>query len=390
MRTSRRLPRQRGQVAIIMAFSFVALLGMVGTGIDLGLGYAHRREVQNAADSAAVAGALALGRHYQFTQIGAGYTLNPPLTDTTDSMINQEIQYAAAAGVPEYPDPATLPSWPTGTGNTLTANYLLTDQANPPNITVGAAVGSGGPPATAAGVRVIAKLQYDTIFARVLGACCTTFSVTGQSDAQLRPLGNTDAGAPFIVCGYSPVDGGGAWEVAPVAQTKVNILTAATPTAVNLATYSGATFRVHDEQLGKAAGPQSHDADCDAGNNYKGNSDPTDTCDAATTTGPLPCWLKGQNGTRAGPTRNRVAALPGCSGPTAADSCIIPLPIADGYNDGSSSLHVVTWACFRISQIDANSHNGTLLGACMFDGTAGSGAFNPNNPGAFTVKLTPQ
>src|SRR3954463_9245040 len=71
--------RERGQVAIIMALSFVALMGMVGTGIDLGLGYAHRREVQNAADSAAVAGALALGRHYQYQYLVqnplSGYSL---------------------------------------------------------------------------------------------------------------------------------------------------------------------------------------------------------------------------------------------------------------------------------------------------------------------------
>jgi hypothetical protein len=363
---------------------------MVGTGIDLGLGYAHRREVQNAADSAAVAGALALGRHYQYAYIGSGYTL-AGLTDATDAIINQEIQYAAASGVPQYPDPSTSPSWPTGTGNTLTATYLLTDNATPPNITVGAAVGGGSIPATAAGVRVTASLRYDTIFARVLGDCCTQFSVTGQSDAQLRPLGNTDTGAPFIVCGNSVVDGGGAWKVAPApTQIKVDILTAATPTAVDLATYAGDTFRVHDPQLGKNAGPATHNADCNAGDNYKGNADPTDTCNPVSSSSPVPCLLAGQNGTRAGPTRDRVAALPGCSGPSSADSCIVPLPIADGYDDATSQLHVVTWACFQLHQIDANTHDGTLMGACMLDGTAGTGAFDPTHPGAFVVKLTPQ
>src|SRR5262249_8609488 len=161
----------------------------------------------------------------------------------------------------QYPDPSTSPSWPTGTGNSLTATYLLTDNSTPPNITVGAAVGGGSIPATAAGVRVTASLRYDTIFAPVLGSCCTQFSVTGQSDAQLRPLGNTDTGAPFIVCGNSTVDGGGAWKVAPApTQIRVDILTAATPTAVDYATYAGDTFRVHDPQLGKNAGPATHNA----------------------------------------------------------------------------------------------------------------------------------
>jgi hypothetical protein len=385
--------RQPGQVAIIMALSFVALMGMVGTGIDLGLGYAHRREVQNAADSAAVAGAVALGRHYQYaflTQAGSGYTLGG-LTDATDSTINQEIQYAAAAGVPEYPDPATSPSWPTGTGNELTAIYLLTDQSNPPNITPnGGPVGGGSIPSTAAGVRVTAKLRYETIFARVLpNNCCTHFSVTGQADAQLRPLGTTDVGAPFVVCGGS-LAGEGAWKVGPTPQptaVQLKIITNATPTTVDYATYTGTDFRIHDEQLGKSGG-NPHNGDCGAGNNYKGNADPTDTCDAATSSGPLPCWQKGQNGDRAGPTRNRVSALPGCSGPTASDNCIIILPIADGYNNGNDSLHVVTWAPFLIRDLGANSHDGTLLPAAMVDGSAGSGAFNPLAPGAFVVKLT--
>ena len=97
-----------------MALSFVGLLGVVGAGIDLGYGYAHRREVQNAADTAAVAGAVALGRHYQYAYVGSGYTLGG-LTDATDATIKQDLQYAAASSVPPFPEPGTSPTWPVGT-----------------------------------------------------------------------------------------------------------------------------------------------------------------------------------------------------------------------------------------------------------------------------------
>src|SRR5437868_1017447 len=115
---------QRGQVAIMLALAFPILLGMVGVAVDLGFGYAHRRQVQNAADAAALAGAQALGRHYVYAQIGAGGA-GLGAADATDSTILGEVTAAAAASVPLFPDPASGPSWPSGAGNSLTAYYLL-------------------------------------------------------------------------------------------------------------------------------------------------------------------------------------------------------------------------------------------------------------------------
>ena len=47
----------RGQIIILVALFAVALTGMVGLSIDLGYTFAQKRSVQNAADSAALAGA---------------------------------------------------------------------------------------------------------------------------------------------------------------------------------------------------------------------------------------------------------------------------------------------------------------------------------------------
>lgn len=49
--------RRSGQVLVIVSLSMIALLGMVGLAIDGGNLYAQRRQVQNAADAGALAGA---------------------------------------------------------------------------------------------------------------------------------------------------------------------------------------------------------------------------------------------------------------------------------------------------------------------------------------------
>src|SRR5215211_1651761 len=48
---------ERGQSAVIVALLFVALVGMLALVLDGGNGFLHRRQVQNAADAGALAGA---------------------------------------------------------------------------------------------------------------------------------------------------------------------------------------------------------------------------------------------------------------------------------------------------------------------------------------------
>src|SRR5512138_867981 len=50
---------ERGQALILIVFGIVALFGITGLAIDGGSVYADRRQAQNAADSAALAAALA-------------------------------------------------------------------------------------------------------------------------------------------------------------------------------------------------------------------------------------------------------------------------------------------------------------------------------------------
>ncbi len=57
-RGSPRLAAQRGQALILIVFAIVALVAITGLAVDGGNAYADRRRAQNAADSAALSGAL--------------------------------------------------------------------------------------------------------------------------------------------------------------------------------------------------------------------------------------------------------------------------------------------------------------------------------------------
>jgi len=60
MTTSLARSSERGQAAVLLALAFVILLASVGLAIDGGIVYTERRRAQNAADAAAMAGALAI------------------------------------------------------------------------------------------------------------------------------------------------------------------------------------------------------------------------------------------------------------------------------------------------------------------------------------------
>jgi len=57
MLTAKRRDKERGQALIVLAFALLALAAFAGLAIDGGRLYAQRRQTQNAADAAAMAGA---------------------------------------------------------------------------------------------------------------------------------------------------------------------------------------------------------------------------------------------------------------------------------------------------------------------------------------------
>jgi hypothetical protein len=416
--------RQRGQVLVIVAFAMIGLLGMTGVAIDLGFGFAHRRQVANAAEAAAIVGAKALSRHIIYVKTPADlrdelFGVSPVDLYDTSEKIWDDMEAAAAASVKPFTDLGTssvsLPTWPAGDGNSLQGWYIVPG-ANAPNGVPGDPITTGAPPANAVGVRVEARLQYTTFFARVLGDCCEHVAVTQTARAVLKPItGNGPGeGGPFIMCGLAggqvtptpgatptgtpvatPTPNMGAWLVGGPSPTPsgptpgptrgVQILATTTPgtPVVNYATYTGSIFRVHDEAL------DNNNASCGAGDSYKGLESPGDSCEPP---GVLPCTLDGQPGDRAGPAADLTSDVRGCTNGVYAD-CAALLPIAANYdgtkkcNNTTCPFEIVTYGCFYLELAGANSHNATLLPTCRWSGETGGSVIDPNAPGPFDFKL---
>src|SRR5271156_6043494 len=116
MKPLRRQPS--GQVVMLSVFSIIALLGICGIVVDIGVLYSTRRQMQTATDAAAIAGANALqssnGANYQlaatdvagldgFTsgQNGVTVTVAPPATDPGPSGLSY-VQVNITQSVPTY------------------------------------------------------------------------------------------------------------------------------------------------------------------------------------------------------------------------------------------------------------------------------------------------
>src|SRR3954468_379087 len=208
--------RHRGQMAVLLAFAFPGLLAMTGVTVDLGFAYVHRRELQNAVDAAAQAGATKLAQHYESLNSATGLT---PPANQTDADIKTGVLCGLAGALPGFTDVSagcTATALPTGasavpmpdgpdgtnyawyvTGETPTG--CVTSACTP---TLGAAVGSGAIDPAAAGVKVMVRYSYPTFFAKIVGV--ETINVQASARAMLRPTSAISlfaSNGPFIVCG---------------------------------------------------------------------------------------------------------------------------------------------------------------------------------------------
>jgi Flp pilus assembly protein TadG len=111
--------RERGQIYVLMSLGIVALLGMAGLGADIGVIYGTRRQMQTAADAAAIAGANALqgsssvAAGYQtaasdaasingFTNATNGVTINTSQVSCPGAASEQCVQVNITQDVPTY------------------------------------------------------------------------------------------------------------------------------------------------------------------------------------------------------------------------------------------------------------------------------------------------
>jgi hypothetical protein len=135
----RKAQRNSGQVLIYASLAAIALLGMVGLALDGGNLYMHKRQMQNAADAAALAGAQTLKQAIQANQT------------PSDGQILQAIKHYAQLN--RKPD----------VDKDLVASY------SKDGVSLGVGVGSGTVPNDANGVEVTTAETMNSFFLRILG-----------------------------------------------------------------------------------------------------------------------------------------------------------------------------------------------------------------------------
>ncbi|HEY7029708.1 MAG TPA: pilus assembly protein TadG-related protein [Thermomicrobiales bacterium] len=324
-----------GQVIIMFALFATAMFGVLGLAIDLGMSFAERRTMQNAADLGAIAGARQVAR----------YTTSSPTSALTDVQ--------AIVDGNRMDNPPSLDS----------CQYV--DD-------YGSSVGdcSVSVPATAVGVTVTVSETHPTYFIRVIPGAPANVTTSATARAQVERLYRAGMDGPFIVCGYSTkLSSGGT----------MNLLTddnTVNPDAI------GKTFQVHGPQIG----------DCGiASSSFKGLADQNSNNGKE-----LGEYWYGDTGTKAGPTRFKVQGIEGCAEGTAEPyNCVLFLPVASNSAHGHPAVKsgsqrkfwIVKVLAFRIASCGANCHEGTLLDDYLSFGGAVTG-WSRDSGAVAVVRLT--
>jgi hypothetical protein len=161
MTTNRRRDEQ-GQILVIVAIGFIAMIVMVGLVIDGGFAWGKQRDTQNAADAIAKAGAAVLAENL------AG--VDPQRTDLD---VKASVDAAVAANAVDLEGAYYV---------NFDGSMLNNGGAATSSESAAAAVGDGVMPDGAAGVRAVARQDFETFVMRVIGID----SMTAINDATAR------------------------------------------------------------------------------------------------------------------------------------------------------------------------------------------------------------
>jgi hypothetical protein len=321
---------------VVTALSLVALLAFAGLVIDGGRLYSDHREVQNSADAAALAGALALN-----TIIDTGGS-----TSVIRTAVENSVTANGTNGgfVCTLVDVNGLPITGSSDCSTSSADFSL-------------------PARGAAGVKVHAADSQPTSFTKVIGI--DDFSASADATAQVQ--GVRGGRSPFLVCG---------WTVATDKYPQAN--PPLLPNGSIDPTKFGLEYTLHD--------PKVSDCGLDP-QKFKGLA-----VDAQYS---IPGEWDGDNGTKAGPVRQTLAGVDACASGTQGKDlpigCKISVPLCHpvpGYTGNDPKMYCTVMATFQITQADSNTQKGILLGTAGVVTTGGQGGGIPQVGENRFIKLT--
>lgn len=309
---------ERGATMVFIAFAMASVLTMTGLIVDGSRAFSERRQMQNAADNAALAGARALD---------SLVTLNESAIFTT----------ARASAVTNGADSATF--------TCRLIDEVLVDVGACPQSNTGTAVALK---ALAAGVRVTTSAVKSTTFTRV--AKVNSFTARASASAQIEGL--RSGPSPFVMCAVASSDprsnGDGQSVAILLPDNSTN------PLAVGL------TFELQDPT---AVG-------CGQSNKFKGLS-------ASPANFPTPGpWdlLNGDHGINV--AKQVIAGNEACEGnPDNFINCVVAVPLCYTMTPAVAyKLYCVRYAPFRITvNQSASRMAGVLLNTAIATGGLGGG-----------------
>jgi len=324
----------RGAALVFVAIGVIAFVGVAGLIVDGSRGYSHRRQMQNAADAGALAGASTFNRFLRGEVTAA---------DVGNEAIGTALQNGATSATCAWvaENGAELASC-SNTSNTYTS--------------------------VATGVRVHASGTIATSFASVLGK--SSLTANADATAQVLAVRAVDGEAsPWVACAFATTVSGPS---APL----VNWVGG--EAEVNMAA-RGKRIEVHAPSIdtmpcgGTAPG-------------FKGWVDPDGTYT-------IPGVWQTQTGTRSGPARQVLAGVPGCTGDLkGANGCYLALPICTSIegNGASVTTYCVGMGLFQVydtgSGHSGNAHEAVFVGPATL--TGGTGGGRPSGDDARVIRLT--
>jgi Flp pilus assembly protein TadG len=286
----RRAKGDDGAILIFLALSITMLLVVAALVLDGGSAYVQRRQGQNAADAAAMAGARALDR-YRF----------PPTGTTADvtTISSQVGSVAAANGATAVVSCRLINFDQVGTASDLGACTSATAASN------------------AEGVRVTLSSTRTTYFGGVTGRTTTTANTSATASIQQL----SSIGAPFLICGNSAKGG------------------------YNLLNSDGTLNPSNAQNVGEFTIHGSQVPDCGAGSQFKGLMDNNDI--------ELNVWSDiGAQGNQVGQYTDVTTDVTACPNGGPYTNCDMLLPIMlSGQGSGSNATAFVTaYAVFHVTE----------------------------------------
>ncbi len=168
--------RERGQAIVILLFALVAVTAMAGLAIDGGRLYALRRQAQNAADAAALAGTRQLAEYITQCETGSNSDVSRAIIDA-----------ARFNGIDNASPDAQVEAWYVDRNeNVLLAAMPSSPSGSAPRL----ANVINEPPDGATGVRVRATVTETTTLLRIIGQ--EHFAASAEATAMTGPVQITE------------------------------------------------------------------------------------------------------------------------------------------------------------------------------------------------------